>query len=1621
MKRILKSLIILILCSLLIIDIVLLSQGITLAIYDELEMQTVNTNVKNVEFNAYFLKDEEKVHQDEKDIREEENLTLNINVKEKGVLEEGKIKIENSNFKIIKDRVESEAIKDINEDTNEIELNKIVYQNNIIINLPIKFNKVEKFDDSYFEKENKITITGKYKDEKEQDVYGEIHTKLKWNSKIDIELKSNIDKYLDLGEKGILLQQNITTEIQENEVPRKNEKLSVQVPVLDNNLPGKIEVLLNGKKLSEDNIDYNLETKILEVNNENEGDWDSGINEYKIIYKYDKVVGFNPRTIELIANSESELYTQEKIVKDINQTIQVSSIGNVVSLKKSGTEEIYKGYMYAGGANETSIEESNEIEISDKDSIQEIELQKEVEYFSVDGNTKNKEVTDILYKSTQIDKNDFIRILGEEGKISIKDASDQLVGVIDKNSNEENGKYIVYYDNEVNYLKFEVSQPIEIGKFDIKNNRIIRGNLGCSKESLKTFKTLVTNNIVKTNLSEEIAEAKTNLIDSKTEATLEINKTDLLTLKSNENVQMLVTLKSDSAQYDLYKNPNIEIIIPKELKINIKNITQLNKIDELRIIKNNIYVTENQETVINLSLQGEQLTFENTVNKGIQIAIIADIQIDKSTPSKEIQMTMNYTNDNGNEKSYTKTTPIKLKSKYGVLTVNKLSNYNLKEESVENIDNSISTAKLDINSNKKIANKTISIVNNYETDITNVSIIGIIPNIREEKVNEVNLKSDFEAYLKNKISFIGEVGKIYYSEDINISDNTYWKENLEDISKAKAFKIELLNNKIKAGDSISLTYDFEIPSNLDENRESYDKLVLDYDYAGQTYTTTSTILLQTEKNLNEKNENIETYSESKNGLKYSVYASTVEGNIKETQDVKEGENINYTIEVTNNSNKNIKNLKLEATYENGIIWDHIEYKQGNTYTGEEDTVTKYDENPDLKKLEMAKDELKIGETVEFKYQVSVKEVDNDEQMFSGNIRLFDEQLENDEKIKIEPSHIKQGNLKLKLLEDIYEQTNIYSGRDLPVKIQVKNISNETMKDVIVEVSLKKGLNFLLDGFDETENVEFVDYSNKIIKFKIKEIKAGEEESFINYLETEEIELDKTECLANVYFNIEIENEKYYSNEINRTIYQSKTKVIANQVSSNQEEYIKTGDNITFTTEIKNLGAIPIILNLYDDVPRGMVVQKAYILKNESKEDIELIEDSNYIDISTKIEANQIIKLVIETQVNTDYIFEESIKNYVTIRGMGIDITTNAFTYKVKGINDNSQDTEDSKDTEDIFSISGLAWIDKNKNGYFDDTEEKFKNIEVLLINAKTGDIVTDKEGKEIKTITNEEGLYNFEDLEVGEYIVVFKYDSNKYEVTEYKAKIASDSSNSDVISKNIKLNGEEQIVAMTSTLNLKDGDIENINAGFVEKEKFDLRLDKYINSIIIQDKKGTTKKQYDNAKLAKIELDSKNISGTTVVIEYVIQVKNEGEVAGYVNEVVDYMPKDLSFNSAMNKDWYQLTDGNVYSKKLMNDVINPGETKTLTLTLTKFMNQKNMGTIINTAEINNASNNLAINDIDSVPGNKVNEEDDISTAQTIISIKTGGIIIYTILGIIMLILIGLILYLIIKKQNKERR
>ena len=98
-------------------------------------------NVSNVYFDAYFKDGENTTHSKESDLDEEETLIVNINVKNTGSIENGKIKINNPNFKIEKEKISNQYVKDVNLETNEIELNKIIYQNDAKIEVPVTFKK----------------------------------------------------------------------------------------------------------------------------------------------------------------------------------------------------------------------------------------------------------------------------------------------------------------------------------------------------------------------------------------------------------------------------------------------------------------------------------------------------------------------------------------------------------------------------------------------------------------------------------------------------------------------------------------------------------------------------------------------------------------------------------------------------------------------------------------------------------------------------------------------------------------------------------------------------------------------------------------------------------------------------------------------------------------------------------------------------------------------------------------------------------------------------------------------------------------------------------------------------------------------------------------------------------------------------------------------------------------------------------------------------------------------------------------------------------------------------------------------------------------------------------------
>ena len=162
------------------------------------------------------------------------------------------------------------------------------------------------------------------------------------------------------------------------------------------------------------------------------------------------------------------------------------------------------------------------------------------------------------------------------------------------------------------------------------------------------------------------------------------------------------------------------------------------------------------------------------------------------------------------------------------------------------------------------------------------------------------------------------------------------------------------------------------------------------------------------------------------------------------------------------------------------------------------------------------------------------------------------------------------------------------------------------------------------------------------------------------------------------------------------------------------------------------------------------------------------------------------------------------------------------------------------------------------------------------------------------------------------------------------------------------------------------------------------------------------------------------VNNDTILVEYTIKVINEGNIAGYVNSIVDYIPDEMTFDSEINPDWFITGENNVYTNKFQNEIINPGETREIKIVLTKKMTGDSVGLIHNTAEIAKSYNSKAISDSDSIPGNKKDGEDDISSADIFLGIQTGKEIIQKALTYV-LIFFGFILVIVLFTRIRAAR
>lgn len=918
--------------------------------------------------------------------------------------------------------------------------------------------------------------------------------------------------------------------------------------------------------------------------------------------------------------------------------------------------------------------------------------------------------------------------------------------------------------------------------------------------------------------------------------------------------------------------------------------------------------------------------------------------------------------------------------------------------------------ELEVQTTSKNIQGEIQVINNYSNPIKNVQILG-------RTLSEGTTNPETNANLNNtlNIPMIDAIKsenlenvQIYYSEngsatkDLN-NPNNAWKQDVSNFATIKSYLIHLDNMNI--GDSVKFTYDMQIPENLKYSQTAKSIYTVYFDNVIeeqilQDKATSRMVTLTT-------------------GVAPELNV-TLSSEVKENSIVRQGQYVRYIATIKNVGNVDAKNVKLNITAPSGeneigkYKTLHTEYKEENFFTGYEDSL-----EPE-KQINIGN--LNKGQEAKIEYDIKIEEVKiNSDQHTEIPVNVVARVIADDMQKEV-PSNeyilkVAKADLKLMVSSSQTSDSILIKDDELTYTTKVEQINyHNSLKNVKIKMQIPKGLeikeanveNLVASEEEIVANID-INKNTNVVEFIIEELYIGSE-----------IHCNVITKVNNVMGEIsplvtaKADEKDYIGNTIKNTV--SKLDFTIKQEKLDKP-YVKENENITFEYVVTNTSDVYCSDFTFENiVPEGMkIIQVETIIDGQSTKIGNYGEDK--IVINKTFKQKQTIKFRVTMQANLlpQGTTQKDIENYANIYGQGFDKkesnkvkVTIEYNSEINRGEEGEEPSNPNNPTDIKKIISGIAWIDQNADGERNDNEQVLSGVEVRLLNKQTNEVVK-------TTKTSSTGEYAFTEIEQGEYLVVILYNSSKYDLTQYKKNNISQSTNSDFINVKMNIEGKEQTVAISDTIRITNSNIRNIDIGLIESEKSDMRIDKYISSVTVTYGNTVKTYNYDNLKIAKVEIPAKELKNATVIVLYKIVVTNEGAIGNYVRKVVDYTPKDMKFNSELNKDWYQASNGDVFNSSLANTKIESGESKELYLTLTKNMTENNTGIVNNNAEIYEVYNEEGKEDIDSTPANKVNNEDDMSSADLVISVKTGDAIIYTmIISSLICIALGVSIYYIRK-------
>lgn len=1664
------------------------------------------TGSKQVEFEAYFEKDDERETILEADINDD-NLKLNfdLNLNDEGYIKDGLISITESeenkglNFKI-KDEFENEKVESF--ENNEFNLVRIEGESSQTIEVPIEYFYEEFITLDKLSKEFKVKFTGIYVDSKakESELEKEIDLRIDWKEEREFTVESDLTKFFEFESEGVKISTiqtliKIDTNTDKKTLPIKSIETQIELPEFNGGEITNIDIVPQSTKATNnktneevifdtDNIVIDEENNLLTIKTENqiqtvldaesedevlkeEGELvekyfaGKGIDEYLVTYTVENLAfeegqEINQKiktAIKSFTGIEDEDENIGKTEKEIEAIYTLSEVvGENISYKvENETESISKGYAYLN----YNSEEKNEIEfktksivnISKHGLVEEINIIDGQKYYSLKDDNKI-EASDIFYKNISISKENFEKILGTDGKIEIFDLEENLLGQIVLTEEIQDEYLIVNFEGNINKLLIKTSAPITEGNLNINITKV-QFNPGYEKETYKNIDSLNEEIIVKAKYKDitEIADVAnetitTKLEDTKTEVNLVLNKESLSTLVKNNDVEFKIELNNHKINSDVFGNSIFEIKLPEYVRsLEVTNVSLVHA-EGLEISKAEAVEVDGR-IILRVTIAGKQNRLSSgIVTNGANIILTTNIEIDQFAPAKQEEIKLYYYNEestNYNEQIETNslgqtsgisTKTIEYSAPTGVVSVNSISNYDNQNSNVVSINQGTKKGKLDIYSPSKNAKMELIVMNNNSNPISNISILGRIPfnGIKDIVTNKelgTTIDSKLVSYIKqnsnNNTNF-----KVYYSEngeatsDLNESSNG-WTLDVNNLDNIKSFLIvpEDENYVMEQATILRFEYEYLIPENLEHNTDIYSSFVTYYSNDGENQEVSVADLV---------------YLTTGAGPQFDI-----ETKIDAKEGISEFETMKITSKVTNTGKDTAYNVNVKIPVPNYTIFIKNINEEGITFKLEENIPSFY-----IEKLE-------IGETKEVSIEVEINDVNNvpteTEEQQKAIVEAYSTVIATDlvkqvesEKVQIE---IKEAKMKVDIVSaNEYWEEILPEGTEIEIILNVQNISKETLNNIITTMKIDEGYEFI-EAYTETlENNDVVkaiingyDSKTRILTWKLDSLEAPITKSLKIRVKINKLQdgLTKKE-IYNIAKAKADGTEEYTS--IEKIVTAGAAKLEIKQTSSVQDTYVKEGDKIDYIFSVTNVGTVVAeSVTLVDKIPDGLKITNI----NYEKDGVtvkSVPSDKQEATVYTNINPNQTLIVNVSTVAsNIGQNDELSVTNSAKVSGQNTsEVVSNKITHIVEAqkeetpniessdapsSSDGYQGSEGNGDNTNItktYKITGTTWIDINENGMKDSTEETISGITAILVNSDTGVIKN-------KLTTNSKGEYAFTGVENGRYLVLFDYDTNLYSVTTYQKEGVATNVNSDVVNTTIEQDGKQRLGAVTDVIIVQDGSISNIDMGLVHADTFDLKLEKKISKITVQNTQGTQTYKFNNTSVAKAEIRSKYLAGSVVYIEYSIKVSNIGELAGYAKSIVDYLPKDVTFNSGLkgNENWHSGKDGNLYSTSLANTIIGPGESKEIKLILTKEMTDNNVGLTSNTAEIYEDYNVYGVTDKNSKTANKVQNENDMSTADAFVGVRTGEIFIYISVIITTLLLGGIVGFLAYNKLILKKR